>query len=140
VRRKAALIAVSAALAVAVAAPSAASAAGPQWVSVNACVNHMLGVRASQPGDAFDSSMFTQFSAQWLNRGVWTAIPGSESPWLTAGPGPWLNAETGWNRTFAPAPAGQSFTLRGVVVMQWRGDAGVIRTRTLVTPQTCTLR
>jgi hypothetical protein len=102
-----------------------------------------MGVRASQPGDAFDRAMFTRFSAQWLNRaqGIWATVPGSQSPWLGAGPGPWLNRETGWNRTFAPPPAGQSFTLRGVVEMQWRSTGGgVARGQTLITPQTCELR
>ena len=68
-------------------------------------------------------------------------MPGSESPWLAAGPGRWLDRQTGWTRTFAPAPAGTAFLLRGVVEMQWRrAGGGVARSRTLVTPQACALR
>ena len=111
---------------------------------MNACdsTSHSFGVRASMRGDVLGRPMFTRFSAQWLSvaRGTWLTVPGSASPWLSAGPGRWLDRETGWTRTFAPAPAGTTFLLRGVVEMQWRRvGGGVARTRTLVTPQVCAL-
>ena len=116
---------------------------GQTWVQVNACGAGEMGVRAAQPGDAFDRPMATRFSAQWLNpaSGAWQGVPGSSSPWLLAGKGPWLTSETGWTRAFSPGTPGQPFTLRGVVEMQWRGrSGGVARAETLVTPQTCALR
>jgi hypothetical protein len=84
---------------------------------------------------------FTRFSAQWLDAGgVWRAVPGSESPWLAAGPGRWLTSETGWTRAFTPGAPGQAYTLRGVVEMRWLTASGsVAHARTLVTPQTCAL-
>lgn len=116
----------------------------PKWAAVNVCDSgsHSLGVRASMPGDALGRRMFIRFSTQWFNhgRGAWRPVAGSESPWLDAGPGPWLYRSTGWTRSFAPAPAGASFLLRGVVEMQWRSGGAVASTQTLVTPQTCTLR
>jgi hypothetical protein len=115
---------------------------GQTWVAVNICGGGSMGVRAAQPGDALDRPMVTRFGAQWLDAsGVWRELPGSESPWLAAGPGRWLTSETGWTRSFSPGVAGQAFTLRGVVEMRWLGaSGGVARARTLVTPQTCSLR
>jgi hypothetical protein len=117
---------------------------GAQWANVNACDSgsHTVGVRASQAGDADGRRMYTRFSYQWLSRttGAWQAIPGAGSGWLAAGPGAWVASESGWNQTFAPAPAGASFRIRGVVEMQWREGGGVKRSQTLVTPQVCTLR
>jgi hypothetical protein len=120
-------------------------AGGAEWAKVNVCstASHSLGVRASMPGDVMGRPMFTRFGAQWLDPGseAWVGVPGSKSPWLAAGPGPWLSRQTGWTRTFAPAPAGSTFLLRGVVEMQWRrSGGGVARSRTLVTPQVCALR
>jgi hypothetical protein len=121
---------------------TAAEPVGQTWVRVNACGGGSMGVRAAQPGDALDRPMTTRFSAQWLDgAGVWRALPGSESPWLMAGPGRWLTSETGWTRTFAAGAPGQVFTLRGVVEMRWlSASGGVANAATLVTPQTCTLR
>ena len=138
-------------IAVCVWAPSALAAsgssweaAGPQWASVNGCDpgSHTVGVRASQPGDAKGRSMYTRFSYQWLSAktGAWQSIGGAGSGWLAAGPGLWVASETGWNQTFAPAPAGSTFKIRGVVEMQWREGGGVKRSATLVTPQVCQLR
>jgi hypothetical protein len=117
-------------------------AGGAQWASVNTCDpgSHTVGVRASQAGDAGDRGMFTRFSYQWQNGGAWQALPGAGSGWLDAGPGPWIASETGWNQTFAPAPAGVTYRIRGVVEMQWREGGGVKRSTTLVTPQVCELR
>jgi hypothetical protein len=114
---------------------------GQEWARVNVCGSGSMGVRAAQRGDALDRPMATRFSAQWLDAsGTWRAVPGSESPWLAAGPGRWLTRETGWTRAFAADAAGQAFTLRGVVEMEWLSPSGgVAHTATLVTAQTCTL-
>ena len=115
----------------------------PPSATVNVCdsATDSLGVRATMPGDAPGSRMFTRFSVQWQRAGVWLAVAGSESPWLDAGPGPWLYRETGWTRAFAPPPPAGRFLLRGVTEMQWRSASGaVIRAQALVTPQTCELR
>lgn len=133
---------------IACAAASAATTAsiepvGQKWAQVNECGGGAMGVRAAQPGDAFDHPMATRFSAQWLNpaSGAWQLVPGSESPWLPAGPGRWLTRETGWTRSFTPGRAGEAFTLRGVAELQWRTrSGGVARAETLTTPQTCVLR
>jgi len=136
-------------IAVSLWAPSAQAATGsswdqvgPQWASVNTCDpgSHTVGVRASQAGDSDDRRMFTRFSLQWLKSGAWQSVPGAGSGWLDAGAGAWLARETGWNQTFAPAPAATSYRIRGVVEMQWREGGGVKRSATLVTPQACDLR
>lgn len=116
---------------------------GQQWVKVSSCDSgsHTVGVRASQAGDSADRRMFTRFSYQWFSagKGAWLSIPGAGSAWLDAGAGPWLSRQTGWNQTFAPAPAGATFRIRGVVEMQWREGGGVKRSATLVSPE-CSLR
>ena len=116
---------------------------GSQWVSVNTCDSgsHTVGVRASQAGDAADRRMFTRFSYQWQSArtGVWQSVPGAGSGWLDAGAGSWLSSETGWNQTFAPAPPGTTFKIRGLVEMQWREGGGVKRSATLVSG-VCSLR
>ena len=108
-------------------------------MQLNECAGTTAGVRASQPGDALDHPMFTRFSFQWRTAaGAWLAVPGAGSPWLAAGPGPWLSRETGWTQTFA---SGAGTHVRGVVEMQWRSASGaVLRSRSLVTPGTCLLR
>jgi hypothetical protein len=145
VRRIAAAVLASFAVAAPASAATTASVepVGQKWVQVNECGGGSMGVRAAQPGDSFDRPMATRFSAQWLNpaNGAWQAVPGSASPWLLAGTGPWLTRETGWTRSFSPGTPGEAFTLRGVVEMQWRGrSGGVARAETLTTPQTCVLR
>lgn len=116
---------------------------GPQWVVLNACDSgaHTVGVRASQAGDELDRRMFTRFSFQWFSqqRNAWLSA-GAGSPWLDAGPGPWLARETGWNQTFQAPPAGHGFRIRAVVEMQWRSGGAVTKSQTLVTPQVCLLR
>ena len=80
---------------------------------LNECAGATAGVRASQPGDAQGRAMFTRFSYQWQNAaGAWLPVPGAGSPWLAAGPGPWLNHESGWTQTFA---SGAGTRVRGVV-------------------------
>jgi hypothetical protein len=137
VRRTAVAVTILAVLALAAPASGADSSwagTAAKWASVNQCGGATMGVRASQPGDAFGSPMSTRFSAQWLNQGTWQAVPGSESPWIAAGPGPWLSRETGWDRTFVTG--GRPYTVRGVVEMTWGGS----RSQTLITPQTCVVR
>ena len=116
---------------------------GDQWASVNACDSgsHTVGVRASQAGDTAGRRMYTRFTYQWqsVRTGAWQTVPGAGSGWLAAGPGPWVASETGWNQTFAPAPAGSTFKIRGVVEMQWREGGGVKRSATLTTG-VCELR
>ncbi len=86
---------------------------GPQWVQLNECAGTTAGVRASQPGDALGRPMSTRFSYQWQNAaGAWLPVPGAGSPWLAAGPGPWLDRETGWTQTFASG-AGHAGAGRG---------------------------
>ena len=116
---------------------------GQQWVNVSSCDSgsHTVGVRASQAGDSLGRRMFTRFSYQWFSarKNAWLTIPGAGSDLLDAGPGPWVSYETGWNQTFAPAPPGASFRIRGVVEMQWREGGGVRRSTSLVTGP-CELR
>lgn len=113
-------------------ATTVAEAVPGRSAAVNVCDPgaRQLGVRALQPAEVLAEAMATRFSAQWLrpSTGAWEAVPGSESPWIDAGPGPWLYRTSGWTRTFDPAPAGTSFTLRGVVEMRWGS-----RVETLVT-------
>lgn len=121
---------------------SAWEASGPQWASVNTCDpgSHTVGVRASQAGDAADRRMYTRFSYQWQNGGAWQSVPGAGSGWLDAGSTRWVASETGWNQTFAAAPPGVTYRIRGVAEMQWREGGGVKRSASLVTPQVCELR
>jgi hypothetical protein len=116
---------------------------GQQWVNVNSCDSgsRTVGVRASQAGDALGRRMFSRFSLQWFSdqKNAWLTIPGAGSGWLAAGTGPWVSYETGWNQTFAPAPPGAAFRIRGVVELQWREGGGVKRSATLVSAE-CSLR
>ena len=116
---------------------------GRQWVNVSSCdsASHTVGVRASQAGDALGRRMFSRFSLQWFSaqQNDWVTIPAAGSGWLAAGAGPWVSYETGWNQAFAPAPAGATFRIRGVVEMQWREGSGVKRSATLVSAE-CSLR
>ena len=114
-------------------APAAAHAgvlmgADAMTASVNVCdsTTHQVGVRAPRAGGRPGERMFTRFSAEWLRPSTsrWEAIAASESPWIDAGPGEWLYRTTGYTRTFAAPPAGSTFTLRGVVEMEWRGPEG----------------
>ena len=104
---------------------------GAQWANVNACDSgsHTVGVRASQAGRRRRAAHVhaLHLPVAEPKNGVWQSIPGAGSGWLAAGPGLWVASETGWNQTFAPAPAGASFKIRGVVEMQWREGGGVKR-------------
>jgi len=137
--RRAALAATIVSLALAPAARAESwELVGPQWAQVNQCAGATVGVRASQPGDALRRPMFSRFGYHWRDAaGVWRAVPGAGSPWLAAGPGPWLNRETGWTQTFA---SGVGTRVRGVVELQWRSASGAVAmSRTLVTPGSCLL-
>jgi hypothetical protein len=134
VRRIAAVILFSAALLAAPAAAEAKSmlaAAAELGAAANVCdpVTHQLGVQATMPGGSIGERMYTRFSAEWLRPSTqrWEAIGGSASPWIAAGPGPWLYRTSGYTRTFGAAPGGTSFVLRGVVEMEWRGAGGTRR-------------
>jgi hypothetical protein len=138
------LIAISVWAAPAQAGPSSSwEEVGAQWARVNACDSgsHTVGVRASQAGDIDGRRMYTRFSYQWrsVRTGAWQTIAGAGSGWLDAGPGLWVARQTGWNQTFAPAPPGTSFKIRGVVEMQWRKGGGVKRSTSLATGA-CELR
>ena len=129
------------------AAPAAAEAgrlmgADVMTAAVNLCDSdtHQLGVRATQGAGRPGERMFTRFSAEWLrpSTGRWEPLGLSESPWIDAGPGTWLYRTSGYTRMFAPAPPGETFTLRGVVEMEWRSDAGA--RKEIVVSDLCVLR
>ena len=51
---------------------------------------------AYRSGDALGRPMSTRFSYEWQTAaGAWLPVQGAGSPWLAAGPGPWLARETG---------------------------------------------
>ena len=107
----------------------------PTWANVNACSPTQLGARAQLAGDGSSLQLFVRFTAQWLSPAGWVPVEGAAvSPWQWAGSGEYTWGQAGWNYSLA-LPPGQSYQLRAVAELQWRGAGG--RTQTLVTG-TCT--
>jgi hypothetical protein len=105
------------------------------WANVNACTPTQLGARAQLAGDGTTKQLYVRFTAQWLSPAGWVPVEGAAvSPWQHAGSAEFTWGQAGWNYSLSLTP-GQSYQLRAVAELQWRGPGG--RTQTLITG-TCT--
>jgi hypothetical protein len=118
-------------------ASAAASAAGPQWATVNVCDGATsVGVRASMPGDDHAGRMLVRVGVQWIDPkdNTWKPVEGvPNSPWLSAGSSRQSAAQAGWTFQFDKPPAGVEFQLRGVAELQWHRGGSMVRSAGLVT-------
>jgi len=99
------------------------------WANLNICNSTQLGARAQLPGDGSTQQLYARFTAQWLSPSGWIPLSGAAtSPWQYAGSAEYTWAQAGW--TFAiSVPPGQSYQLRAVAELQWRGADGRRETR-----------
>jgi hypothetical protein len=116
------LLALSAALAAAV-APPAHGAAGDQltstWANVNICESTQLGARAQLAGDGSKDSMRVRFTAEWLSPDGWVPIGGeATSPWQDAGSAEFTWGQAGWTFDLSVPATGESYQLRAVADMK----------------------
>lgn len=135
-RRGTLLVALCAALlAVSVAHAQGGGQLGETWARVNVCSPTQFGARAQLAGDGTSQQLYVRFTAQWLSPAGWAPVEGAAvSPWQHAGSAEYTWGQAGWNYDLALTP-GQSYQLRAVAELQWRGAGG--RSQTLITA-TCT--
>jgi hypothetical protein len=114
---------------------------GPKdlWATINVCDTpkfpHMMGVRASMPGDAQHTKMYMRFAAQYYDpaKQLWLDVSGYPvSSWVLVGSGQFARRQGGYTFAFDP-PKGKSFVLRGVVDFKWAKKDRVVRTAQLTT-------
>lgn len=102
-------------------------APGYQWATINICdtLRHPneMGVRASMPGNGTYQRMYMRFRAQFYNseKKKYENVQGSGfSGWIYAGSARYKYRQAGFTFSFDPPGPGASFTLRGLVDLQWR--------------------
>lgn len=130
-----------AALAAALLAPTAASAAGSPylWATINHCdvAGSSVGIRASMPGNGTSQRMYMRFSAQYRNAAGRYVQTGSSTRWIKVGTARTRSVQSGYDFVFAPPPARTAFTFRGTVDFRWTARKGkrwrVVRTAQRVT-------
>jgi hypothetical protein len=124
------------ALTLALVLPATADArrASHLWATVNVCNTakkpNTVGIRARMPGDGTRRRMWMRFRTQFYSDAdlAWKYVTsGGRSPWIEVGSALFAFKETGYEFTFDPPGAGQSFLFRGVVEFQWRRGRKVIR-------------
>jgi hypothetical protein len=108
-----------------------ASSTPKLWATVNICdtqaAPNSMGVRAGMPGNASRERTFMRFRAEYWNPSIQSWAPVADrgvSGWLYAGPARYERRQAGWTFEFAAPPAGETFTVRGVVEFQWRKRLG----------------
>ena len=114
--------------------PAAASAARTTWATVNVCDTaskpDTVGVRGSMPGLP-GAALFMRFQLQ-LQRddGSWRALDSADSGFIAVGHAR-LRAtkQAGHSFTLTPPPAGQVYTVRGLVTFEWRAKDGTLLRR-----------
>jgi hypothetical protein len=117
------------ALACLAALPAAASAARTPWATVNVCDTaanpDTVGIRGSMPG-LNGATLYMRFQLQ-LQRddGSWRALDSADSGFIAVGRAR-LRAtkQAGHSFTLTPPPAGQVYTVRGLVTFDWRAKDG----------------
>lgn len=130
-----------AALACALLAPAAASAApSPNlWATINHCdvAGSSVGIRASMPGNGTSQRMYMRFSAQYRNAAGRYVETGSSSRWIKVGSARTRSVQSGYDFAFTPPSAGGVFTFQGTVDFRWTARKGkrwrVVRTAERVT-------
>jgi hypothetical protein len=117
-----------------VALPAAASAARTPWATVNVCDTaanpDTVGVRGSMPGLA-GASLFMRFQLQ-LQRddGSWRTLGAADSGFIGVGRARLRSTkQAGHSFTLTPPPAGQVYTVRGLVTFEWRAKDGTLLRR-----------
>jgi hypothetical protein len=129
-RNRAAIVALGG---VAIAAPAAIAAtplpkpSSPQlWATINACGPSAnpgeIGIRGSMPGTGDKRQrMFMQFVVEYRSpAGHWHYFGhGGESGLIAVGKGSAVERQAGWDFVLVPS-ATRTYTLRGVVVFEWR--------------------
>jgi hypothetical protein len=104
------------------------------WATVNICDTaahpDRMGVRASMPGDGARTTMYMRFAAQYYERSkqAWLDVKGAGglSKWIKVGSGRFARRQAGYTFGFEPTK-GKKFTLRGVVLFEWRRGKTVVR-------------
>jgi hypothetical protein len=114
--------------------PAAAFAARSPWSTVNVCDTaanpDTVGVRGSMPGLA-GAALFMRFQLQ-LQRtdGSWRALDSADSGFIAAGRARLRSTkQAGRSFTLTPPPAGQVYTVRGLVTFEWRAKDGTVLRR-----------
>jgi hypothetical protein len=126
------------ALLLAVLLPATADASTKHlWSTVNVCDTEKapdtIGIRARMPGDGTRRRMWMRFRTQFYSDEdfAWKYVTsGGRSPWVEVGSAIFAFKETGYEFTFDPPAAGESFLFRGVVEFQWRSKGGKVVRRT----------
>ena len=123
------------------AAPAAASAARGPWATVNVCDTasnpDTIGIRGSMPAEITArppaSELFMRFQAQYQRSdSSWRFLSaGGDSGFIDAGRARGHSArQAGHSFTVTPPPAGNVYTLRGLVTFEWRAKDGTVVRRT----------
>lgn len=112
------------------AAPAAAPAAPGPWATVNVCDTaanpDTVGVRGSMPGLANGAALFMRFQLQ-LQRddGSWRLLSSADSGFIDAGRArARATRQAGHSFVLTPPPAGNVYTVRGLVTFEWRAKDG----------------
>jgi hypothetical protein len=103
------------------------------WATIDVCdptdQPNTVGIRGSMPGDGSPSdTMFMRFQVQSMNKTTnhWTnPASGASSGFVKVGSGA-TPRQGGRTFTFGSSAAKAAFTLRGVVVFQWRHGSTVV--------------
>ena len=114
--------------------PAAASAARAPWATVNVCDTaanpDTVGVRGSMPGLP-GATLYMRFQVQ-LQRddGSWRVLDSADSGFIAVGRARLRSTkQAGHSFTLTPPPAGQVYTVRGLVTFDWRAKDGTILRR-----------
>jgi len=129
-RNRAAIAALGGALIAAPAAIAATPLPKPSspllWATINACSPsaspNEIGIRGSMPGTGDRRQrMYMQFVVEYRSpAGRWQYFGhGGESGLIAVGKGSAVARQAGWNFVLAPSST-HAYTLRGVVVFEWR--------------------
>jgi hypothetical protein len=93
------------------------------WATVNICDTaghpNAIGVRGSMPGTGEPGEMWMRFEIEYYTAADKTWHP-IGSQWVKVGSARYRVRQTGYTFTFVPPADGSSWTMRGVVVYQWR--------------------
>jgi len=119
------------ALAVLAALPAGALAARAPWATMNICDTaanpDTAGVRGSMPGLA-GAQLFMRFQLQLQrNDGGWRALGAADSGFIALGRArARTTRQAGHSFVLSPPPAGQVYTVRGLVTFEWRAKNGTV--------------
>jgi hypothetical protein len=112
--------------------PRALRASRALWATIDVCnpsdQPYTVGVRGSMPSDGQPrDAMLMRFRLQYLDPTLkrWIDLPGASSAFVSLGFAPTAR-QAGRSFVLYAPPAGGSYTLRGVVVFQWRQGKHVV--------------